>query len=184
MGSDERAEIAFPVSADGRRSTSAAGQAVVAGALAQVDPAGAESARHETDWRARYPAHLRRLIETGLASQDAAVTLARDGLAALYEQMRLTHPDGTETGLDALVTAGAQGSRLPSPSPAMAPPSASCRFPTAASGCVAARCWTGRMPGSPAASSSRRAPRRSGPSRRTPAGRAARSHDGGARGRR
>ena len=35
MGSDERAEIAFPVSADGRRSTSAAGQAVVAGALAR-----------------------------------------------------------------------------------------------------------------------------------------------------
>jgi hypothetical protein len=110
MGSDERAEIVFPVSAGGRRSTSAAGQAVVAGALAQVDPDGAEAARRETDWRSRYPAHLRTLVETGLASRKAAVTLARDGLAALYEQMRLVRPDGTETGLDALVSGGARGS--------------------------------------------------------------------------
>ena len=110
MGSDERAEILFPVSAGGRRSTSAAGRAVVAGALAQVDPAGAEAARRETDWRTRYPAHLRTLVEAGLASRKAAVTLARDGLAALYEQMRLVRPDGTETGLDALVSAAARGS--------------------------------------------------------------------------
>jgi hypothetical protein len=110
MDSDERATIAFPVSADGRRSTAAAGRAVIAGALAQTDPAGAEAARHETDWRTRYPAHLRRLIEVGLMSRDTAVTLARDGLAALYEQMRVTQPDGTETGLDALVPAGARSS--------------------------------------------------------------------------
>ncbi len=110
MGSDERATIAFPVSADGRRSTAAAGRAVIAGALAQTDPAAAEAARHETDWRARYPEHLRRLIEAGLVSRDAAVTLARDGLATLYEQMRLIRPDGTDTGLDALVSADARSS--------------------------------------------------------------------------
>jgi len=111
MGSDERAEIVFPVADDGRRSTVAAGRAVIAGALAQVDAAGAQAARDETDWRARYPAHLCRLTAAGLASRDAALTLARDGLAAMYAQLRLARPGETETGLDTLISEPA-GRRL------------------------------------------------------------------------
>src|ERR1700761_2449497 len=104
MGSDEQAEIVFPVADGGRRSTVAVGRAVVAGALAHVDPAGAQAARDETDWRARYPAHLCRMTEAGLASRDAALTVARDGLAALYGELRLARPGEAEAGLDRLIS--------------------------------------------------------------------------------
>jgi hypothetical protein len=97
--------VAFPVAADGRRSTSALGQAVVADALTRVDQAGALAARQEANWRAGYLAHFRRLIEAGLASRQAAVSVARDGLASLHQRMRVTSPDGTESGLDAVIPA-------------------------------------------------------------------------------
>ena len=41
MSGEESAGVAFPASADRRRSTSALGRAVVADALGRVDPAGA-----------------------------------------------------------------------------------------------------------------------------------------------
>ena len=63
MSGDEPAGVVFPASADGRRSTSALGRAVVAEALAQVDPAGAHGAEHEANWRTGYLAHFRTLIE-------------------------------------------------------------------------------------------------------------------------
>jgi len=68
--------VTFPASADGRRSTSALGRAVVADALRRVDPAGARAASREANWRAGYLAHFRRLIEAGLTSRQAAVSVA------------------------------------------------------------------------------------------------------------
>jgi hypothetical protein len=53
--------VVFPLSADGRRSTSALGRAVVADALRAVDPVGALGAERETNWRSGYLIHLRRL---------------------------------------------------------------------------------------------------------------------------
>jgi hypothetical protein len=41
MSGDDAAGVVFPVSADGRRSTSALGRAVFSDALARVDPTGA-----------------------------------------------------------------------------------------------------------------------------------------------
>ncbi len=108
MSGDEPAGVAFPASADGRRSTSALGQAVVTDALTRVDPAGALKAGRETNWRVGYPAHFRRLIEAGLVSKEAEVSVARDGLAALHRRMRVVGRDGAETGLDALVSAPAR----------------------------------------------------------------------------
>src|ERR1700683_1968033 len=87
MTAGEPAGVAFPVSADGRRSTSALGQAVVADALQQVDPAGARSAERQANWRSGYLGHFRRLIEAGLASRQAAVSVARDGLASLHPRV-------------------------------------------------------------------------------------------------
>src|SRR5216684_4342406 len=110
MSSDEPGGVAFPVSADGRRSTSALGKAVVADALARVDPAGALEAGREANWRAGYLAHFRRLIEAGLTSRQAAVSVARDGLASLQRRMRVVGPGGEETGLDAVVSAPARSS--------------------------------------------------------------------------
>jgi hypothetical protein len=95
--------VVFPRT-DGGRSTSALGRAVVADALRGVDPVGARAAEHETNWRHGYLVHFRRLIEAGLLSRDAAVTIARDGLAALHKRMRVLHRDGTETGLSEVFT--------------------------------------------------------------------------------
>jgi hypothetical protein len=103
MGSAGPAEIVFPLSADGRRSTSAVGRAVVADALREVDPAGSLAAEQEPDWRTGYLVHFRRLVEAGLPSRDAAVSVARDGLESLHRRMRVAGTDGEETGLDALL---------------------------------------------------------------------------------
>jgi len=101
------AGVAFPVTADGRRSTSALGQAVVADALQRVDPAAARSAELEGNWRSGYLGHFRRLIEAGLVSREAALSVAADGLASLHRRMRVTGDGGSEAGLDALISAPA-----------------------------------------------------------------------------
>ncbi|MEH0937786.1 hypothetical protein [Micromonospora psammae] len=91
--------VVFPRTGAGR-STSAFGRAVVADALRAVDPVGARSVEHETDWRHGYLGHFRRLVEAGLLSRDAALTIAGDGLASLHARMRVVGADGGETGLD------------------------------------------------------------------------------------
>jgi hypothetical protein len=101
--------VEFPVSPDGRRSTSALGRTVVADALRPVDPAGAAAAEQEKDWRRRYPAHFRRLIEAGLPSADAAVSVAREGLGSLYRQMRVVDGEGNESSLDEIEKAPSVG---------------------------------------------------------------------------
>lgn len=105
MSGDEPAGVVFPSSADGRRSTSAVGSAVVADALRHADPAGALDAEQDTNWRAGYLVHFRRLVEAGLPSRDAAVAVARDGLDSLHRQMRVVHAGGEETGLGTLLSA-------------------------------------------------------------------------------
>jgi hypothetical protein len=108
-GGEPTGVVAFPVSADGRRSTSALGRAVVADALRGVDAAAADAAEREANWRTGYLTHFRGLIEAGLASRQAAVSVARDGLASLHQRMRITGRDGEEAGLDALARAPARG---------------------------------------------------------------------------
>ncbi|SCF11230.1 hypothetical protein GA0074695_3552 [Micromonospora viridifaciens] len=98
--------VVFPLT-DGTRSTTALGRAVVADALRTVDPVGARSAEHETNWRRGYLVHFRRLVEAGLLSRDAAVTIARDGLTALHARMRVVDEDGAEHPLEDVFTTGA-----------------------------------------------------------------------------
>ncbi|HEY5985173.1 MAG TPA: hypothetical protein VIV12_02140, partial [Streptosporangiaceae bacterium] len=109
MDSDTAAGVVFPLSAGGRRSTSALGRAVVADALRTVDPVGAFGAEQETNWRSGYLVHFRRLVEAGLASKATALSIAGAGLTSLHTRMRVAGPGGEETGLDALLTAGANG---------------------------------------------------------------------------
>jgi hypothetical protein len=85
--------VVFP-EVDGVRSTSALGRGVVADALRAVDPVGARGAGDDTNWRRGYLVHFRRLVEAGLLSRDAALTIARDGLASLHARMRFVGPDG------------------------------------------------------------------------------------------
>jgi len=104
----EQAGVAFPAAADGRRSTSALGRAVVADALRRVDPDGASAASREANWRAGYLTHFRTLIEAGLDSRQAALSVARDGLASLHGRLRVVRPGEPETGLGALLSASAR----------------------------------------------------------------------------
>jgi len=110
MGGGEPVGIVFPAAENGRRSTSALGRAVVSDALRQVDPAAALDAEHEDNWRAGYLTHFRRLVEAGLPSSDAAVSVARDGLESLHRRMRVVAVGGAESGLDALLSEEAQRS--------------------------------------------------------------------------
>jgi hypothetical protein len=107
-GSSEQPGVVFPVGADGRRSTSALGRAVVADALRRVDPAGALGAEQETNWRSGYLVHFRRLVEAGLTATDAELSIARDGLASLHQRMRVMAADGSEDDLGSLLRAPAQ----------------------------------------------------------------------------
>lgn len=77
----------FPVGPDDRRSTTAVGRAVVAGALRPVDPAGARAAEQETAWRSDYLVHFRRLVEAGVGDAGSAVAIARNGLDELLARM-------------------------------------------------------------------------------------------------
>ena len=98
MGTDRYA-VDFPLSGEGRRSTTPVGRAVVADALRAVDPVGALDAEHETNWRSGYLLHFRRLVEAGLASRQASLGIASAGLAALHARMTVAHASGDEIPL-------------------------------------------------------------------------------------
>ncbi len=100
---DVQPGVEFPVAADGRRSTSAFGRAVIADALRATDPAGALGAEQETNWRSGYLTHFRRVIEAGLSSRAGALAIASDGLSSLRSRMRWVQPGEDETDLDDLL---------------------------------------------------------------------------------
>ncbi len=100
---DVQPGVEFPVAADGRRSTSAFGRAVIADALRATDPAGALGAEQETNWRSGYLTHFRRVIEAGLSSRAGALAIAADGLSSLRSRMRWVQPGEDETDLDDLL---------------------------------------------------------------------------------
>jgi len=82
-GAEEATGIAFPVVA-GRRSTTATGRAVFAAAARGVDQGLAADIESESSWHSRYPGYVRRLVEAGVASPEAARRIAADGLDAAY----------------------------------------------------------------------------------------------------
>jgi hypothetical protein len=90
---DEQHGVVFPRAADGRRSTTAVGRAVVADALRLVDPAGARAAEQETSWRSDYLVHFRRLVEAGLGSADDADSIARSGVDGVLARMVVREGD-------------------------------------------------------------------------------------------
>ena len=97
--------VQIPRDADGRRSSSALGRAVVADALRVVDPVGARAAEQESSWRSGYLPHLRRLVEAGVGDPEAALTIARDGLDALTGRLVHVAADGEERTLARLAEA-------------------------------------------------------------------------------
>jgi hypothetical protein len=104
--------VVVPAEPGGRRSSSALGRGVVADALRGVDPVGALGVERETNWRSGYPVHFRRALEAGVASRDAAVAVATDGLRALHRRMQYRRADDSVESLDAV--------RFDPPGPALA----------------------------------------------------------------
>jgi hypothetical protein len=101
-------EVVIPRTPDGRRSSAALGRAVVADALRAVDPAAADAALAEEDWRRGYLRHFRALVEAGLGPGTsptgtgtpgaAGYDIAEAGIAAMYVRMGVSR-DGSDVGL-------------------------------------------------------------------------------------
>jgi hypothetical protein len=98
---DRDAGVVVAAGADGRRSTSALGRAVLAAALRPVDEPGAAAVERSAAWRSEYPVHFRRLVEAGLPDPKSWLTIAESGLAELDRQLRVARPDGSEDPLTA-----------------------------------------------------------------------------------
>jgi hypothetical protein len=93
--------VAYPLT-DNRRSSAAFGRHVVAEALRAADPAAADAAARETDWRKGYLRHFRASVEAGLDGSDRAIAAA--GLAAVHDRMRFVN-GAAETSLDEALAA-------------------------------------------------------------------------------
>ncbi|GAA2541057.1 hypothetical protein GCM10010435_05640 [Winogradskya consettensis] len=87
-------EVVFPLGADGRRSSSEFGRAVVADALRAADPGAADAAAAESDWRKGYLPHFRALV----AADDGYAT-ATAGLDSVHRRLRVRR-DGEDIPLD------------------------------------------------------------------------------------
>ncbi len=123
------AGVAFPVtSADGSRSTSTTGRAVVADAVAALDGELAAAVLRERDWRRGYLEPYRRMTALGVTVPGAAEAISAAGLASVHErfcfvagreELPLTQamaPDGLPPGLRSpLATATVQGGRQGGP---------------------------------------------------------------------
>jgi hypothetical protein len=77
--------VDFPLDENGRRSSAAFGRAVVADALRVADPAAADAAAAERDWRKGYPRHFRALVAAGVGGK--AYEIAGAGLASVRKRM-------------------------------------------------------------------------------------------------
>jgi hypothetical protein len=87
MASAEAAGLQFPVGADGRRSSAAAGRAILAAALEPLDPAAAAACRAERRWRQAYPQHVRALVEGQAAAPLVTVGACRAGLGEAWARV-------------------------------------------------------------------------------------------------
>jgi hypothetical protein len=99
--------VSFPADGDGRRSSTRAGRTIVADALRPVDPVGALGAEQETAWRSGYVLHLRRLVEAGIASPEAWLSIADAGLDAVRRTLVVTDDDDRDQPLESLTSAPA-----------------------------------------------------------------------------
>jgi hypothetical protein len=91
--------VAFPTR-DGRRPTTPTGRAILADAARTVDPGLAERVASAPNWRSDYLVFLRELTALAGTSRDAALSIARDGLASMRARMAFDRA-GTEAPLHA-----------------------------------------------------------------------------------
>lgn len=97
--------VVFPIGEDGRRSTTATGRTVWADAVRERDPSLADRIAGERDWRRQYVPRVVDVTAAATRSADAAVQVARAGLASLATHMRFER-EGESTRVPAAVSAG------------------------------------------------------------------------------
>jgi hypothetical protein len=100
--------VLFPLGPDGRRSTASTGKAVWADAVRGVDDVLGARIGQARDWRKEYVRAVVSHTAAATRSPDAAVTVARQGLAALGSRMRFER-DGAAGPVADAVRAGQQG---------------------------------------------------------------------------
>lgn len=77
--------LQFPISASQQKpSTSKIGRNIISEALGAVDPVHATTAQQEKNWRKQYPLHFKHLVEDGLRSTGAALSIAKQGLETAH----------------------------------------------------------------------------------------------------
>ena len=72
---------------DGKRSSQAAGKSIFSEAVDAVDPSLASEIRGTSDWRKRYLAPVRSVLEVGTRSPSDAVRIASDGLSSVRRNL-------------------------------------------------------------------------------------------------
>lgn len=79
--------IAFPTAEDGRRSSIQFGRGIFAAAAGNVRRDLADAIRAESDWRRRYPVHVRALVEASLTDPVALYRSALAGLSTIHDRL-------------------------------------------------------------------------------------------------
>lgn len=73
--------LQFPISPSHQKpSTSKTGREIISEALALVDHQSSVRAKQEKNWRKKYPEYFKALVEQGIQTTDAAITIAEQGL--------------------------------------------------------------------------------------------------------
>lgn len=96
---DEHDGVVFPQTADGRRSSTDTGRAILADALRVVNADAAAACERERNWRKRYIVHARRLVEEAARATPAALAIAHEGLRSTHQRLQFAR-DGAVGTID------------------------------------------------------------------------------------
>ncbi|PWF33400.1 hypothetical protein DBB30_26630, partial [Yersinia pestis] len=88
-------------------SSSKAGRAIIAAALANVDSRSSQQAQSEKNWRKQYTVHFKQLVEQGLSSPEASLKIAEDGLTQAHQTFEF-YRDGQKYVLQDALTLPAE----------------------------------------------------------------------------
>jgi hypothetical protein len=108
VGEQQQTGVVFPRGDDGRRSTTATGRHVWADAVRDVDADLATRIGAERDWRSGYVPRVVEATAAATRSRDAALTVARAGLASLAERMVFERDGDARPVADAVKGGGRQ----------------------------------------------------------------------------
>lgn len=95
--------IQFPATADGRRSTTAASEAILAAAVRDLDPALADAIQAERNWRARYGRYLVDLVSLVARHGWNATSVMSNGLTAVHDSFQFLRDGEAMTPREAMV---------------------------------------------------------------------------------